>query len=236
MLDASGNATVTAAQINNGSTDNSGTVYFLLCDDTFDCNDLGANTVELEVYDDFGNRDFCNATITVVDDLDPVITCPADFTVSYDAGNPFYTVPNYDTTGIVTATDNCTTGLVITQNPVPGTQLTAGIYTITANVTDGSGNTSACTFELTVQEVLATNDYNLESGLAIFPNPASNVITIASKNVDLSSVVIMDILGKQIYAADFINSESTSIDISAFSKGMYFVKINNSTTKKIIKK
>ncbi|MBZ0327655.1 MAG: choice-of-anchor B family protein [Altibacter sp.] len=235
MLDANGNASVTAAQINDGSTDNSGTVYFLLCDDTFDCGDLGANTVQLEVYDDFGNRDYCTATVTVVDDIDPAITCPADFTVGYDSGNPYYTVPNYDTTGVVTATDNCAAGLVITQNPTPGTQLTVGTYTISCEVTDGSGNTNTCTFELTVEEVLGTNDVNLESGLAIYPNPTSNVITISSKHVNLSSVAIMDVLGKQVYTANTIDSETTTIDISGFSKGMYFVKINNSTTKKIIK-
>ncbi len=235
-LDANGNGSVTAAEINNGSTDNSGTVYFILCEDTFDCSDLGTNTVELEVYDDFGNKDFCTATVTVVDEIDPVITCPSGLTVVYDSGNPFYTLENFDTTGDVTATDNCAAGLTITQNPVPGTQLTVGVHTITFEVTDGSGNTDTCSFDLTVEEELGTTDFELEKGLAIFPNPASEVITIASKNATLSTVEVVDISGKRIYTSNNIDSETTTINISAFSKGLYFVTINNAVTKKIIKK
>jgi choice-of-anchor A domain-containing protein len=44
QLDANGNATITAAQINNGSTDNSGGVLtYSLDKDTFDCNDFSVS-------------------------------------------------------------------------------------------------------------------------------------------------------------------------------------------------
>ena len=237
-LDASGNATITAAQIDNGSTDNSGTVYLLICDDMFDCADLGANSVQLEVYDDFGNRDYCTATVTVIDDLDPLIlTCPSVLTVNYDPGNPYYTLPNFYTTEIVTATDNCgVPSLVFTQDPVPGTQLTAGVYTINCEVADSSGNTTTCSIELTVEEILGSSDFDLEKGLAIYPNPTSEKITIASKNIPITTIEITDILGKRVYTERTINAENTIIDISAFSQGLYFVTINNLVSKKIIKK
>lgn len=234
FLDANGQASVTAGEIDNGSTDNSGTVYFLLCDDTFDCADLGDNVVELMVFDDFGNRDYCTATVTVIDAIDPIINCPANFTVSYDPGNPFYTVPNYDATGVITADDNCPDSLTITQDPAPGSQLTVGTYTITCDVTDGSGNAATCTFEITV-EVLGLGDFNLESGLAIYPNPASEIITITSKNAAISTIEIIDILGKQIYSKSNLNTDNSTVELSAFSKGMYFIRINNTVTKKIIK-
>lgn len=237
-LDASGNATITAAQIDNGSSDNSGTVHLLICDDMFDCGDLGANSVQLEVYDDFGNRDYCTATVTVIDDLDPLIlTCPSVLTVNYDPGNPFYTLPNFYTTEIVTATDNCgAPNLVFTQDPVPGTQLTAGVYTINCEVADSSGNTTTCSIELTVEEILGSSDFDLEKGLAIYPNPTSEKITIASKNIPITTIEITDILGKRVYTERTINAENTIIDISAFSQGLYFVTINNLVSKKIIKK
>lgn len=237
-LDASGNATITAAQIDNGSTDNSGTVYLLICDDMFDCSDLGANSVQLEVYDDFGNRDYCTAIVTVIDDLDPLIlTCPSTLTVNYDPGNPYYTLPNFYTTEIVTANDNCgAPSLVFTQDPIPGTQLTAGVYTINCEVADSSGNTTTCSIELTVEEILGSSDFDLEKGLAIYPNPTSEKITIASKNVPITAIEITDILGKRVYAERTINPENTIIDISAFSQGLYFVTINNIVSKKIIKK
>nr|WP_255396953.1 T9SS type A sorting domain-containing protein [Ulvibacter sp. MAR_2010_11] len=186
------------------------------------------------MYDDFGNRDYCSATVTVIDNIAPVLTCPADFTVGYNGGNQFYTVPSYGTTGVVTVVDNCAT--TITQDPIEGTELTTGTYTISFDVTDASGNTDSCSFELTIDGTLGSADFELESGLSIFPNPASEVITIASKNIALTSLEVVDILGKRIYSVSNLNSATTAIDISALSKGMYFVIINNTVTKKIIKK
>jgi hypothetical protein len=45
---------------------------------TYDCDDWGENIVDLVVMDATGNTSTCNAAITVIDDIAPVITaCPA---------------------------------------------------------------------------------------------------------------------------------------------------------------
>ncbi len=235
-LDANGEASITASQIDNGSSDNSGTVYLNICEYTFDCGDLGANIVELEVYDDFGNKDYCSATVTIVDDLDPEINCPGNTQAAYDAGQNFYTVPDYVANGDVTATDNCSSGLNISQNPAAGTQLTMGTYTISFEAQDGSGNTRTCSFELTVNEVLSVDDKTFEKGLSLYPNPTSELININSSNREINQVSLTDISGKLVYLNSNLQSLSTVIDVSALAKGIYFVTINNSVTKKIIKR
>lgn len=235
-LDANGEATIVPSDIDNGSSDNSGTVYFNICNDTFGCGDLGANSVELEVYDDFGNKDYCTATVTVIDNLDPAVSCPADTIAGYDEGQNFYTLPDYVSNGDVTATDNCSSGLSISQDPVAGTQLVVGTYTITFEATDSSGNTDTCTFELTVMEVLSNNDVAFERGLALYPNPTSEILNINSETTPITEVVMTDILGKIIFSETSVETQNISIDVSSFAKGIYFVTVNNSVTKKIIKK
>ncbi|WP_338733415.1 HYR-like domain-containing protein [Mangrovimonas cancribranchiae] len=64
---ATGLATISTSDINNGSTDNCSIASITLSQDTFDCNDIGNNTVTLTVTDASGNTDNCNATVTVTD-------------------------------------------------------------------------------------------------------------------------------------------------------------------------
>src|SRR5690606_16146212 len=82
-LDASGNATITTADIDNGSTDNCGIQSMSLDNTAFDCADLGANTVTLTVRDFANNISTCTATVTV---LDPAASASVSI-VSDDANN-----------------------------------------------------------------------------------------------------------------------------------------------------
>jgi hypothetical protein len=64
-LDASGVATITAADIDNGSFDNCGIASRSLDVTSFSCSDLGVNTVTLTVIDVNGNSSTAMATVTV---------------------------------------------------------------------------------------------------------------------------------------------------------------------------
>ncbi|WP_290700086.1 M14 family zinc carboxypeptidase, partial [Lacinutrix sp.] len=80
QLDATGNATITPADINNGSSDNCGVAGFSLSNDTFDCSNIGTNNVILTVTDGNGNSDTSNATITITQQDTPTpINCWDNF-------------------------------------------------------------------------------------------------------------------------------------------------------------
>jgi len=83
--------------------------------------------------------------------------------------------------------------------------------------------------------LLNTNDFSQGNTFAVYPNPASNELTIKSNGDVISSISIVDMLGKTLFAEANLNSENKSIDISTLSKGIYFVNINNTSTKRIIK-
>ena len=69
-LNASGNVTISPADIDNGSSDNCGISSMTLDNASFTCSDLGVNTVTLFVRDTSNNLSTCTATVTVTDPAD----------------------------------------------------------------------------------------------------------------------------------------------------------------------
>jgi len=233
ILDENGEATISAQSIDGGSSDNSGSYSVSIDIDNFDCSNIGENEVTLTVTDPFENTATCIAVITIEDNMEPEIDCPENQTLQAGADGTII-LPDYVANSEVTATDNCADNLTIIQDPVPGTILDMGSYTITFIATDSSGNENMCSFEVEVQ-VLVLNDNELNKGLSIYPNPSSNMVTVNSKTDLLTSISIFDINGKQILDINTINSETKTLDISNFSNGIYFMTINNEVTKKLIK-
>ena len=66
-IDASGNATVTADQLDNGTTDNCAIATMSVSPNTFNCDQLGAQVVTVTVTDAAGNAATGIATVTIND-------------------------------------------------------------------------------------------------------------------------------------------------------------------------
>ena len=235
-LDSSGNATISPDDLNGGSTDNIDVTGFIVCERFFACDDIGENLVEFEVFDAFGNRDSCMATVTVIDVRKPAMTCPDNMEVQFDAGEAFYTLPDFVADGLVSATDNCTSNLTISQNIAPGTQLETGNFFIEFESVDDSGNIGTCMFQIAVETVLSVDASQISEGLTIFPNPADAEITISSDFAEINSITIVDITGRTVLNENSLSDRSRLLDISGYKNGVYFVTINNVVTKKIIKR
>jgi hypothetical protein len=92
-----------------------------------------------------GNFAECTQIITVDDQTAPVITCPANITVTTPIGSCTAVV-----TFAVTATDNCGGTVTIVSSPASGTAFPIGVTTVTSTATDACGNSSTCTFTVTV--------------------------------------------------------------------------------------
>ncbi|WP_064965719.1 T9SS type B sorting domain-containing protein [Tenacibaculum ovolyticum] len=108
-------------------------------------------TITLTADDGNGNTTDCTFDVTITDNITPAITCPANQTANFDA-NCQYTLLDY--TALATATDNCTAVITVTQSPIAGTIVTADT-TITLTADDGNGNTTDCTFDVTITDNIA---------------------------------------------------------------------------------
>jgi len=119
---------------------------------------IGITTNTFKVTDASGNSASCSFTVTVNDDEDPTITCPANQTRTSDPGCT-YTVSSTEFDPLSFG-DNCagsaisyvlsgaTTGIGSTS--LSGKVFNADVTTVTWTVTDLSGNHTACTFTVTV--------------------------------------------------------------------------------------
>ncbi|MDN3725361.1 HYR domain-containing protein [Aequorivita sp. SDUM287046] len=209
---------------------------------TVSCADIGAPiTVTVFASDASGNIASCTSIITVVDLLGPELTCPADQTVDPGAGNLFYILPDYFATGEAIADDNCTDPVTITtQDPAPGTPLSDGTYTISFSATDEYGNTSTCDFELIVETTIGVAENSLDKGLALYPNPADNMVNLVNKtNISLEKMMIYDINGKLVSQTDLRSMQGEkAVDVSTLASGVYMVQIisdSANTVKRLIK-
>ncbi|WP_220092301.1 hypothetical protein, partial [Aequorivita sp. CIP111184] len=75
---ATGNVSITAADVDGGSSDACGIASRTIDVSSFDCSNVGTNNVVLTVTDNNGNVSTCTAVVTVEDTIAPIIACPAN--------------------------------------------------------------------------------------------------------------------------------------------------------------
>ncbi|WP_175017403.1 ExeM/NucH family extracellular endonuclease [Rasiella rasia] len=242
-LDENGEASITASDILDGSTDNCAVDVSSVDISDFDCSDIGTPVeVTVLVADASGNSAACTAIVTVVDDLAPVLTCPADQTVVAELPSDLYEVPDYFATGEATAVDNCTDPVTLTtQDPAAGTMIPAGSTTVTLTATDAFGNVATCSFEVEVDLQLGVGESDFENGITVYPNPASTeFVLVNGTNDTLKAATLFDVTGKMVKTINLTNMKNQqTIGISELASGVYLLQIegtSNSTIKRIVKK
>ena len=148
-------ATLTAADINNGSSDNCGVQSTSASQTTFTCSNLGENIVVLTVTDINGLSSTCSATVTITDPnhfccAPPDAICQSA-TVQLDGSGTATISP--------AAVDNGSTyecGLLsMTVSPNTVNCSNIGTITVTLTVTDVNNASDQCTAMVTVQDNVA---------------------------------------------------------------------------------
>jgi hypothetical protein len=242
-IGSDGTATLNPSDVIASNDDACGILTVAVDITEFTCADIGTPvTVQVFSQDNNGNLSTCTATVTAIDLLAPVVTCPADQTVDPGAGNLFYIVPDYFGTGEATAIDNCTDPVTITtQDPAAGTPLSDGTYTINLTATDEYGNTGTCEFELIVESILGIGDHSQDLGsIAMYPVPTKNTLNISNpQGIDLQTLEIYDLRGRLVQKADLQGMGSVkSIDVQQLAAATYYVKIigkDGQITKRLLK-
>ncbi|MCM4161054.1 HYR domain-containing protein [Antarcticibacterium flavum] len=112
---------------------------------------LGTTTVIFEAVGANGARATCRVDVIVTDNEAPVFTDECEglvYTAGFEISEGFE-VPNF--AQLFRPYDNCDNNITIVQDPRPGTVLTqSGTYPTTLTVTDNAGNSSSCSFEMSI--------------------------------------------------------------------------------------
>lgn len=101
---------------------------------------------------------------------------------------------------------------------------------IVGNTLGGINFFSSKLMNVAVNEVGDKPNINWE----IFPNPASQSLTISTENNGISKFEIFTIAGEKLAEGNFYKVEK--INLSQFSTGLYFVKLNNQTKRFVVLK
>lgn len=145
-LNANGERSITAAQVDGGSADNCGVASLAVSQSDFDCGHLGPNTVYLTASDGVGLTDVCTANVMVKDTVRPAAICQ-DLTITLNPDGSFPLDPTALDNG---SSDNCG-GLSFAADPPHLYCNNIGEKTVTLNVSDASGNVGKCVSTVTVE-------------------------------------------------------------------------------------
>ncbi len=149
--------------INDGSNDNcteDEDLDFSVTRSEFSCADIPPDQasvvieVTLTVTDEQGNSSMCTANVTVMDDTPPVVDCPSDIFVQLESGEceeiVFFDIPFTDNCEAMDGTGSPT--IEQTEGLPSGSFYPKGTTTNTFIVTDVNGNSTECSFDVTMVE------------------------------------------------------------------------------------
>lgn len=167
---------------------------------------VGTTTVTCTATDADSNSAECSFDVTIVaDDIPPVVTCPGDTTLECTGdGQATYTFAPV-------ATDNCDPDPTVVSDPPSGSSFPLGTTTVTVTATDAVGNSSQCTFDVTVVDTTppVIEELSAEPTEIWPPNHEMADITV--------SVTATDICDSDV--TTWIDSVSSSEDVNGIGDG-----------------
>jgi subtilisin-like proprotein convertase family protein len=81
--------------------------------------------------------------------------------------------------------------------------------------------------------VLSTQTFN-DFNIVMYPNPATDVVSIKFNNIPQLEVTLFDLLGRKVLSK-MLQKDNNGIDVSNLASGTYIVQMKNDNNEKIIK-
>ncbi|MFK7757626.1 MAG: T9SS type A sorting domain-containing protein [Flavobacteriales bacterium] len=209
----------------------------------FNCADIGAHTVTVStVYAD-GSMNTCVSIVKIVDEIAPRLLPKENVTVQLSKEG----VANPVMTSLIDIKEACTNlselDLYFSQTTFTTADLGDQVE-MKIIATDASGNEAEKEFQVKVLPYHANTsggivrpELNLtgaDNTFDFYPNPATNVVTLTSKEMSLGTVTILNSTGKEVMKIDS-SGLKTQIEIDELPVGMYFIECN-SKVKRFVKK
>lgn len=172
---------------------------------------VGVTTITWTATDDANNSSSCSQTITVNDTQPPVISCPTNIVLEPTC--PTGAIANWTPP---VGTDNCAgTTTTRTAGPAPGSVFPIGTTTVTYTANDAHGNSTSCSFTVTVKTAQQT---------------INDMMTYIN-GLSLSGTQKQGLLSKLTAALDAINTGKTNVACNKLSdfNSQVSAFINNGT-------
>ncbi|MBL7798333.1 MAG: hypothetical protein JNJ90_17695 [Saprospiraceae bacterium] len=210
QLDASGNASLAASAINNGSADACGIASLSLSKTSFDCSNLGVNSVTLSVTDNSGKTATCSATVTVQDNVAPTAICQ-NTTVQLDAGGTATLAASAINNG---SADACgIASLALSKTSFDCSNL--GVNSVTLSVTDNNGKTATCSATVTVQDNIAPTAVCQNTTLQLDAGGTATLAATAINNGSADACGIASLsLSKTAFDCSNLGANSVTLSVT----------------------
>lgn len=175
-------------------------------------------------------------TIETIDTIAPILNCSVLADTLYLSATDTAVVGNY--LGYATATDDCDTAAMLSQQPAAGAVLAdTGATTITLSATDGCGNITTCDISVTVLDTLVSGISSIGTGLdevKLYPNPAEDQVVVTKTGNEPVNMRVFYSDGREAMS-QVLTDAKTTMDISSLPKGMYLVQLENAHGQRTIK-
>jgi len=158
-LNSVGSFVIDTSIINQNSFDNCGIASWVLSDTSFNCVDIGFDTIQMTITDFSGNVNSCFTIIQTIDTTKPVLTCVSDTIVYLDSLGQITIDSSFVDLG---SFDNCKlNGWTLSDSSFDCSSLDTNV--VTYQITDASGNISQCNASIIVVDsikptIVAKND------------------------------------------------------------------------------
>jgi hypothetical protein len=181
---------------------------------------VGTTLVNCTATDTSGNVGSCSFHVVVIDTQPPTITCPAPITVPAASGQCSAKV-----TFTPTVSDNCA-GVASVCSPASGTTFMVGKRTVNCTATDASGNSTSCSFVVTVIDnqpstitcppnISKSTDHGVCGALATWAAP------VAKDNCGVQSVTCAPASGS-VFAVGTTTVQCTATDVNGLTASCNF--------------
>ncbi|WP_107040230.1 T9SS type A sorting domain-containing protein [Brumimicrobium mesophilum] len=108
-----------------------------------------------------------------------------------------------------------------------------GTFNVSVMISNDCGDTTISQ-SVDISVILNVMDEENQETVKVYPNPSNEYVTIDLGNTNQANIKILDLNGKVVYDLGVVNS-SAKLDVSGWSKGVYFAHVNNANKNEVLK-
>jgi len=116
-------------------------------------------------------------------------------------------------------------GSFIADSLADTTHLNSGVFTNISYYYIDDVNVHCCSCDSTSH--VGVGEMNKKENVELYPNPATNELTIEIKNIKAKSIKLINVLGEVVTNKEKVGVGKMEVDVGNLAKGIYFVEVES---------